>query len=93
MRTLQQPRAPRQENAHLITALATPAHHPAASLFPMMAPERLDELVADIKAHGLVKPIEMAYVTPEAAGAAIGTLPVTSPSPEVCRERLGRRPG
>jgi ParB-like chromosome segregation protein Spo0J len=33
--------------------------HPAAELFPMMTDERMAELVEDIKAHGLVKPIEL----------------------------------
>ena len=35
------------------------ATHPAAALFPMMEEERLEELTADIKAHGLRKRIEV----------------------------------
>jgi hypothetical protein len=31
--------------------------HPASDLFPMMAPDRLSELTADIKQNGLVNPI------------------------------------
>lgn len=31
--------------------------HPAAALFPALAPDELDQLVADIKTHGLQQPI------------------------------------
>jgi hypothetical protein len=33
------------------------AVHPAAALFPMLADDELDELVADIKTRGLLQPI------------------------------------
>jgi ParB-like chromosome segregation protein Spo0J len=33
------------------------AVHPVAALFPMLADDELDELVADIKARGLLQPI------------------------------------
>jgi hypothetical protein len=35
----------------------TGAIHPVAAMFPMMSDEELDDLAADIKAHGLIHPI------------------------------------
>src|SRR3954463_16573273 len=35
--------------------------HPAAAVFPMMSEDELNELAADIEAHGLLHPIVLDY--------------------------------
>lgn len=83
--------------------MGLPRVHPAAELFPMMVPEQLAELAADIKRHGLIHPVVLCdgavldgrnrWLACELAGVKPVTVDWTGESPTafVLAQNLHRR--